>query len=170
LTAWENYTALKTAKALPEILEMAKESLRARFGDIPIRLVGLDCLRGFGFDEKQASRQKGDRLPTVREIYNPLADFAEREGSAVVVTHHLRKLQPDEMRRLYPKRKKGKEVAPNIDINLLKNLIAGTADIVNSARHMPSLSSARLDAGLGIIVPVKSNRSHLLGAPIRYDF
>jgi hypothetical protein len=169
LTAWENYTALKTAKALPEILEMAKESLRARFGDIPIRLVGLDCLRGFGFDEKQASRQKGDRLPTVREIYNPLADFAEREGSAVVVTHHLRKLQPDEMRRLYPKRKKGKEVAPNIDIRLLKNLIAGTADIVNSARHTLVVVS-ETDAGLGIIVPVKSNRSDLLGAPIRYDW
>jgi hypothetical protein len=169
LTDWENYTPLKAAQALPEILEMAKESLRAKFGNIPIRLVGLDCLRGFGFDEAKASRQKGDRLPTVREIYKPLAEFAEKEGSAVIVTHHFRKLQPDERRRLYPKWKKGKEVAPDIDINLLRSLIAGTADIVNSARHALVVVSD-LEAGLGIIVPVKSNRSDLLGAPIRYDW
>jgi DNA polymerase elongation subunit (family B) len=169
LTAWEDYTPLKAAQALPVILETAKERLRARFGDIPIRLIGLDCLRGFGFDEKQASRQKGDRLPTVREIYTPLADFAEREGSVVIVTHHFRKIQPDERRRLYPKRKKGKEVAPDIDINLLRNLIAGTADIVNAARHALVVVSD-FEAGVGIIVPVKSNRSQVLGVPIRYDW
>jgi DNA polymerase III epsilon subunit-like protein len=169
LTDWEYYTPLKAAQTLPEILEMAKESLRAKFGNIQIRLVGLDCLRGFGFDEKQASRQKGDRLPTVREIYTPLADFAERVGSAVIVTHHFRKLQPEERRRLFPKRKKGKEVAPDIDINLLRNLIAGTADIVNAARHALVVVSD-LEAGTGIIVPVKSNRSQVLGVPIRYDW
>jgi len=169
LTAWEDYTPLKAAQALPEILQIAKERLQTRFGDIPIRLVGLDCLRGFGFDEKQATRQKGDRLPTVREIYNPLADFAEKEGSAVIVTHHFRKLLPEERRRLYPKRKKGKEVAPEIDINLLRNLIAGTADIVNAARHALVVVSDH-EAGVGIIVPVKSNRSQVLGLPIRYDW
>ena len=165
ITAWDDYTPLKAAQALPVILQIAKE----RLGDIPIRLIGLDCLRGFGFDEKQASRQKGDRLPTVREIYTPLADFAQHEGAAVIVTHHFRKLQPDERRRLFPKRKKGKEVAPDIDINLLRNLIAGTADIVNAARHALVVVSD-LETGVGIIVPVKSNRSQVLGVPIRYDW
>jgi DNA polymerase elongation subunit (family B) len=165
LTAWDDYTPLRAAHALPEILRLAKE----RLGDTPIKLVGLDCLRGFGFDEKQASRQKGDRLPTVREIYTPLANFAQQEGAAVVVTHHFRKLLPEERRRLYPKRKKGKEVAPDIDINLLRNLIAGTADIVNAARHALVVVSD-LEAGTGIIVPVKSNRSQVLGVPILYDW
>jgi hypothetical protein len=165
LTEWDGYTPLKAAQALPEILRQAKE----RLGDIPIKLVGLDCLRGFGFDEKQVTRQKGDRLPTVREIYNPLTDFAQREGSAVVVTHHFRKLLPEERRLLYPKRKKGKEVAPDININLLRNLIAGTADVVNAARHALVVVSD-IEAGTGIIVPVKSNRSQVLGAPIRYDW
>jgi hypothetical protein len=165
LTAWDDYTPLRAAHALPEILRLAKE----RLGDTPIKLVGLDCLRGFGFDEKQASRQKGDRLPTVREIYTPLANFAQYEGAAVVVTHHFRKLLPEERRRLYPKRKKGKEVAPDIDINLLRNLIAGTADIVNAARHALVVVSD-VEAGTGIVVPVKSNRSQLLGAPIHYDW
>jgi hypothetical protein len=165
LTAWDGYTPLKATQALPEILRQAKE----RLGDTPVKLVGLDCLRGFGFDEKQATRQKGDRLPTVREIYNPLTDFAQREGSAVVVTHHFRKLLPEERRHLYPKRKKGKEVAPDIDINLLRNLIAGTADIVNAARHALVVVSD-IEAGTGVIVPVKSNRSQVLGTPIRYDW
>jgi DNA polymerase elongation subunit (family B) len=169
LTAWEDYESLEVARALPEILQIAKERLQERFGDIPIRLVVLDCLRGFGFDETKASRQKSDKLPTVREIYKPLAEFAKEEGSAVIVTHHSRKPTAEEMRRLYPKRKKGKEVAPDIDINLLRNLIAGTADIVNAARHALVVVSD-LEAGLGIIVPVKSNRSQVLGAPIRYDF
>jgi hypothetical protein len=165
LTAWDDYSPLKAAQALPAILQIAKE----RLGDIPIRLIGLDCLRGFGFDEKQASRQKGDRLPIVREIYTPLANFAQQEGAAVVVTHHFRKLLPEERRRLYPKRKKGKEVAPNIDINLLRNLIAGTADIVNAARQALVVVSNE-ETGTATIVPVKSNRSQILGAPIHYDW
>jgi hypothetical protein len=165
LTEWDDYTPLKAAQALPEILQLAKE----RLGNIPVKFVGLDCLRGFGFDEKQASRQKGDRLPTVREIYNPLANFAQHEGAAVIVTHHFRKLLPEERRRLYPKRKKGKDVAPEIDVNLLRNLIAGTADIVNAARHALVVVSD-LEAGTTIIVPVKSNRSQSLGSPIQYDW
>jgi hypothetical protein len=165
LTEWDDYTPLKAAQALPEILQLAKE----RLGNIPVKLVGLDCLRGFGFDEKQASRQKGDRLPTVREIYNPIANFAQHEGAAVIVTHHFRKLLPEERRRLYPKRKKGKDVAPEIDVNLLRNLIAGTADIVNAARHALVVVS-NLEAGTTIIVPVKSNRSQSLGSPIQYDW
>jgi len=169
LTVWEGYTPLRAAQSLPELLRLAKERLEANFGDIPIRLVALDCMRGFGFDEKQASRQKGDRLPTVREIYNPLTEFAQREGAAVIVTHHFRKLQPDERRRLYPKRKKGKEIAPEIDINLLRNLIAGTTDLVNAARHALVVVSD-LEAGTALLVPVKSNRSQGLGLPIKYDW
>ncbi|MFZ8852248.1 MAG: AAA family ATPase [Armatimonadota bacterium] len=165
LNELEDYSAMKAVKALPAILQMAKERLE----DIPIRLIGLDCLRGFGFDEKQASRQKGDRLPTVREIYKPLAEFAKEEGSAVIVTHHFRKPTADEKRQLYPKRKKGKEVAPNIDKQLLRSLIAGTADIVNAARHALVVVSNE-EAGTAILAPVKSNRSQILGAPILYDW
>jgi len=165
LTAWDNYTPLKAAMALPQILEEAK----ARLGDIPIKLVALDCMRGFGFDEKQASRQKGDRLPTVREIYNPLAEFAGKEGAAVIVTHHFRKLQPDERRRLFPRKKKGKEVAPDIDVALLRNLIAGTTDLVNAARHALVVVSD-IEAGTGLIVPVKSNKALVLGSPLKYDW
>jgi hypothetical protein len=165
LTEWKGYKAKIAAQALPAILQDAKET----FGDIPIRLIGLDCLRGFGFDEKQASRQKGDSLPTVREIYDPLDNFARQEGAAIVVTHHFRKLQNDDLKSLYPKRKKGKEVAPEIDTFMLANMIAGTADIVNAARQALVVIGDR-KAGVGIIVPVKSNRSVVLGAPIRYDF
>jgi DNA polymerase III epsilon subunit-like protein len=126
-------------------------------------------LRGFGFDEKQASRQKGSRLPTIRDIYTPLTHFAQQEGAAVIVTHHFRKMLAEERRHLSPKRKKGKDVAPDIDIHTLRNLIAGTADIVNAARHALVLVSD-LEAGIGTLVPVKSNRSQVLGAPIRYDW
>lgn len=85
------------------------------------------------------------------------------------MTHHFRKLQPDERRKLFPKRKKGKEVAPEIDVNLLRNLIAGTTDIVNAARHALVVVSD-IEAGTGLIVPVKSNRSFGLGSPIKYDW
>jgi len=171
LTEWEEgseeeYKPIKAAKALPAILQDAKEVL----GNIPIRLVGLDCLRGFGFDEAQASRKKkSDRLPTVREIYKPLAKFAEKEGCAVIVTHHFRKLQTEDLKSLKPKRKKGKEVAPEIDKDLLVSLVAGTAETVNAARQALVVIGDK-EAGVGIIVPVKSNRSVVLGAPIRYDF
>jgi len=162
----DDYKPLETAQALPQMLEGAKELL----GDIPIRLVALDCLRGFGIDEAQASRKKkDDKLPTARDIYKHLTNFAEKEGSAVVVTHHFKKLSLQERRQLYPKPKKGKEVAPNIDTYLLRDLIAGTADIVNAARHALVVVSD-IEACVGYIVPVKSNRSNVLGAAIRYDF
>jgi len=165
LSEWEGYTPLQAAKLLPQLLAEAKR----RLGDVPIRLITLDPLRGFGFDEKQATRQRKDSLPTIREIYAPLTNFANAEGVAVVVAHHFRKLQPDERRRLYPRKKKGKEIAPDLDANFLRSIIAGTADIVNAARQVLVLVSD-LEAGMGTIVPVKSNRSQGLGAPLRYDW
>jgi DNA polymerase III epsilon subunit-like protein len=161
----KRFNALKTVEALPSWLKRAKELL----GGIPIRLVALDCLRGFGIEEIKASRKKEDTLPTAREIYEKLTEFANEEGSAVIVIHHFKKLNRDERRELYPKSKKGKEVAPNIDIDLLRDLIAGTADIVNAARHTLVVVADK-KACVGYIVPVKSNRSDVLGLPICYDF